>query len=163
MDDFDEAINHISVGHGPGPDRSSSINNFVNCRDSIKHGLLDLLNLLLQLGVFPNAWKLSFLLPPLKGGDSTDVDKYRPINKYKVYFKMFEHLVKLKVFPYLKKFIIQNQHGFLEGRFVTNLTIYSEFITSHFNNGVILESIYTDLTRAFDLVNFNLICRKLYA
>ena len=44
---------------------------------------------------------------------------------------------------------------------VTNLAVYNDFIVSKLNQGVIVEAVYTDLVRAFDTVNIELLISKL--
>lgn len=163
MVDIDECIDRLSSNGSPGPDKVHPLL-VIKCRNEIKHWLLDLFNLSLKLGIFPLCWKVSYISPFFKGGDPTDINNYRPINKYKVFAKMFDYLVYIKSYPYFRKFITPHQHGFLEGRStVTNLTVYSEFIHDNLNLNKVVDSIYIDFTRAFDLVNLNLLVRKLYA
>lgn len=158
-----EAINNLNQYSSPGPDKIHPLI-IINCCESIVNWLTDLFNLSIKLGVFPKEWKLSYISPFFKSGDITDVSNYRPINKYNVLAKLFDCLVYTKMFKYFRKFIVENQHGFINGRStVTNLAIYSEYIYNHLNNSVPVDSIYTDFSRAFDVVNLNLLGRKLEA
>lgn len=163
IEDIEECINGLNSSNSPGPDKIHPII-IIKCSNSLKKWLLDLFNISLKLGIFPHCWKISFLSPFFKGGDPTDINNYRPINKYKIFAKMLDYLVFSKSYPYFRKYIIPNQHGFLDGRStVTNLAVYSEFIMSNLNLGKVVDSIYIDFSRAFDLVNLNLLTRKLNA
>ena len=39
-----------------------------------------IMNMSLQMGVFPNEWKIAKVVPLHKGGDLNDVNNYRPIS-----------------------------------------------------------------------------------
>ncbi len=49
--------------------------------DFITSPLIYIFNLSLTTGVIPEIWKSAFVVPLLKGGDSTILDNYRPISK----------------------------------------------------------------------------------
>lgn len=163
LEDIESCISNLSSSQSPGPDKIHPIL-IVNCNEAIKHWLFQLFNLSVKLGIFPQTWKISFISPFFKGGDPFDVNNYRPINKYKVFAKMMDFLMYTKLFPYFRKYIVPHQHGFLESRStITNLSIYTNFIVSQNNVGKAVDSIYIDFTRAFDLVNLNLLLKKLEA
>lgn len=163
IEDLEACIRNLKPSNSPGPDKIHPII-VIKCSNALKFWLLDLFNISLKLGIFPQCWKISFLSPLFKGGDPTDINNYRPINKYKVFAKMLDYMVFSKLYPYFRKYIIPNQHGFLDGRStVTNLSVYSEFILENLNLGKVVDSIYIDFTRAFDLVNLNLLIKKLNA
>lgn len=162
-EDIESCINNLKSSQSPGPDNIHPII-VINCSDAIKHWLLQLFNLSVKIGIFPQTWKLSYISPFFKGGDQSDVNNYRPINKYKVFAKMMDFLIYTKLLPYFRKYIVPQQHGFLESRStVTNLSVYTEYITSQMNNSNVVDSVYIDFTRAFDLVNFSLLLKKLRA
>lgn len=78
-----------------------------------------------------------------------------------IFPKLLDKLVTDKVFGHLSSYIIPQQHSFLSGRSaVTDLSVYVEYLIKHIAKGNIVDSIYIDLKRAFDLVNF-LLLRKL--
>ena len=69
-----------------------------------------------------------------------------------------------KLIPYFSKFIIENQHGFLAKRStITNLSVYTNYLAKAIGSGFAVDSIYIDLVREYDRVNFELLLRKLYA
>ena len=51
--------------------------------------------------IFPEVWKLSFIIPLPKGGDLADMNNYRPISKYSVFAKIMDCLVYSKLSAYL--------------------------------------------------------------
>ena len=73
-----------------------------------------------------------------------------------------DSLVYSKIYAYLNKYIIDQQHGVLPRLSTsTNLVVYIEDIMRPLNKDMSVHSIYTDLTRAFDTVNIDLLLRKL--
>ena len=55
------------------------------------------------------------------------------------------------------------QHGFIKGRFVlTNLLLYNDFLSTAFKNGVKVDSIYIEFSKAFDTVNYRLLLQKVW-
>jgi hypothetical protein len=54
------------------------------------------------------------------------------------------------------------QHGFFKGRsFVTNLIELTSYVLNCMENGVQVDAIYTDFSKAFDMVSHRLLLRKL--
>ena len=77
---------------------------------------------------------------------------------------MVDYLVYLKVKSVLSKFINSHQHGFVEGNStISNSAVYYDYIISKLKTLAIVESVYTDLVRVFDMVNIDLLIRPLSA
>ena len=60
--------------------------------DSIAEPLTSIFNLSLSTNKLPKVWKSAFVLPLLKGGESSIVNNYRPISKLCILAKVFEKL-----------------------------------------------------------------------
>lgn len=162
-DDVSRCINELDVCSNPGPDNIHPLVVRNSCF-GIVDWLTDAFNASLRLGIYPEIWRCSYIIPIHKGGSLSDVNNYRPINKYGVFAKMLDHLVYDKIAPLLCKYVVTQQHGFMPKKStITNLSIYHDFLVEHLNRGLAIDSIYTDLSRAFDTVNINLLLRKLQA
>lgn len=159
--DILKCINDLDGTSAPGPDNIHPL--FIkNTRVFIASLLTKLFNHSLRNGIFPEKWKLSFVTPLYKNGDRADVNNYRPINKYNVMAKMLDNLIYDRTYQFLRKFFVPEQHGFIERRStVTNLIVYLDFITSSINKGTVVHAMYSDLSKAFDCVNIDLLIRKL--
>lgn len=156
-------IKKLDPYSSPGPDNIHPLI-IINCCDAISGLLTIIFNYSVKLGIFPSNWKLSYINPTFKGGDVADILNYRPVNKYSVLAKMLDSLVYDKIIVYFKKFVTDKQHGFFADRStVTNLCVYHDYLVNNLNKGLVVDAIYTDLTRAFDLVNVDLLLRKLQA
>lgn len=99
---------------------------FKNC-PSLIEPLRHIFNLSLSAGVFLDDWKLTFITPILKSGNKNDIANYRPISKLTTISKLFECIVKDKIYCAVKHLLCPNQHGFIPGRStVTNLAVFTE-------------------------------------
>ncbi|XP_024945234.1 uncharacterized protein LOC107272177 [Cephus cinctus] len=158
-----EAINSVDVKSGPGPDLIHPLL-LTSCPVFFTRLLTALFNRSLASGCFPRQWKTSFITPLHKGGNRADVNNYRPIAKPSVIAKIFDKLVHHRLQSYLVIYIMPDQHGFISGRSATtNLSVYLDYLVENIMNGHIIDAVYTDFVRAFDMVNISLLVRKLAA
>lgn len=117
----------------------------------------------LSSGYFIQKWKFASVLPVFKTGDKTNVSNYRPISKLPNIAKILEHIVYEKIFFHLKRYLSLDQHGFIAGRSTcTNLAIFTNFCIRNFENGIQIDTIYTDFSKAFDKVNHDILLIKLH-
>jgi hypothetical protein len=128
----------------------------------LKSPLLHIFNLLLSTGTFPSKWKDSFLIPIFKTGKRNDVGNYRGVAILSCFAKLFEVTVYDYIFFSVKSSIMSAQHGFFKGRStVTNLIEFTSYVLNCMENGVQVDAIYTDFSKAFDKVSHRLLLRKL--
>jgi hypothetical protein len=120
-----------------------------------------LFNLSLLSGVFPCVWKESYFVPLFKSGDKRNISNYRGISILSAIPKLFEKLVCDVITQIIRPSIsesIEEQHGFVGGRFtVTSLVEFSNFVLSEMENGLQVDAVYTDFSKAFDRVNHGLL------
>lgn len=132
------------------------------CAPSFIVPLTYIFNLSLSEGFFIDRWKTATITPVFKDGRRDDVTCYRPISKLTCVSKVFEHVVYKRLYFITKSFISPNQHGFFTGRSTTtNLTLFTEYCISAFEQGSQVETIYTDFSKAFDKVSHNILLSKL--
>lgn len=156
-----KAINGLSILKDCGP---------MGIQDSyIKHNssiiapvLLDMFNLILENGIFPENWKQSFITPIPKKGNSVDVANYRGIAQQSVVPKLFDKLLTQKLYQFVSVFIPSGQHGFMPKRSTqTNLHELSEFIYESFAKRSTVDVVYFDFSKAFDRMDHGLLAAKL--
>ena len=162
-EDVYEAITNIKANSTPGPDDIHPMM-VKNCIAFFTPFLSKLFNISLNQGFFPSQWKLNYITPLFKNGKRNDISNYRPICKPSIFAKIFDKIVCDKLNIYLTNFIDLRQHGFIRGRStLTNLGEFNEYLVENMNKRLSIDVIYTDFSRAFDMVNTNLLLDKLAA
>ncbi|TLM13355.1 reverse transcriptase family protein, partial [Acinetobacter baumannii] len=108
-------------------------------------------------------WKRSFVVPVFKSGDKHNIANYRPISKICAIPKMFERIVYDFLFPLIRPHIIEQQHGFISHRSTeTNLCEFLDYVLSSMEDGHQVDVVYTDYSKAFDRINFDILIEKLH-
>ncbi|XP_075162913.1 uncharacterized protein LOC142235546 [Haematobia irritans] len=116
--------------------------------------LLYIFNKSLREGVFLDRWKTTSITPVFKSGQRENISNYRPIAKLSNIAKLFERILVPKLYFEIKSIISPYQHGFIKGRStVTNLVCFSQYCISSFELGYQVDTIYTDLKKAFDRIS----------
>lgn len=107
-------------------------------------------------------WKKARVVPVFKSGDRKDITKYRPICILSVFSKVFESLICPVLTWYMKSTIIENQHGFIKKRSTTsNLALFVDDLSKALDQSKQIDCVYTDLAKAFDVVDHNILLAKL--
>ena len=115
-----------------------------------------------QLGSLPSDWKLASGVPVQKKGAKDHVENYRPISLFPVVSKVFERCALNRFMDHLYHVISPKQHGFWIGRScVTNLLEAFDHIGSLLDSGSRVDTIYFDMSKAFDKVSHRRLVHKL--
>jgi hypothetical protein len=155
LENVSEGLNTLSNSHSKGPDGIAATMLY-QCREALCIPLLLLFNISLQLGCFPEIWKISRITPIYKAGDPTDIKNYRPISGLPLIGKLFELLVLKTIERKFIPIISKDQHGFISGQStVTNMIDYSNYYLDAFELHQQVDVIFTDLSKAFDSVDHN--------
>lgn len=121
-----------------------------------------LFNTSLKTTQFPEFWKHSYLKPIFKSGCHSDIKNYRAICNQSELPKMLDNLITKKLSWDCRHIISNQQHGFSQGKSTsTNLILYQNYIIKALENKKQVDAIYTDLAKAFDRVNHELLIAKL--
>ena len=76
--------------------------------------------------------------------------------------KVFESCVTDIISFAVKNIIFNNQHGFCKGRSTaTNLFVFTNYVIESMELGYSIDCVYTDMSKAFDRINVNLLIAKL--
>ena len=125
--------------------------------------LLHIFNQILKSSTFPEKWKRAAVCPVPKIPMTIEVTDHRPISLLCCPGKLFESILYDKIFYHVKNKITPHQYGFQQQRSTaTNLLNFVEEINRVFDNGNQLDVVYTDFRKAFDLVSFDIILKKIY-
>ena len=154
-------LHRLKSSYSSGPDRvPSSVLKF--CAASLAEPLSILFQTSLMTSTFPMEWKHSYIIPLHKKGPRENVSNYRGIAKLNFMPKLFEHIVSDQLKHSLKSVLSTHQHGFVRGRSInTNLLELTSHIIDGFSAGCQTDVVFTDFSKAFDVVNHKLLFKKL--
>lgn len=154
-------LNRLNLNHSPGSDNIPPIV-LRNCANVLCQPLTLLFNRSLKYGIFPKIWKTSIIKPIFKSERRSCVENYRGIAILSIIPKLFEKMVKDHVLFLTKNCISYNQHGFYPGRSTTsNLMCLTKHINGAFSNGLQVDTVYTDFSKAFDKIDHHILINKL--
>ena len=82
---------------------------------NISQSLTTVINQMVTTGIFPDAFKLSKVIPLYKKGDSSLLVNYRPISVLPTISKIFEKVIHEQLYEYFDKYTLlaEQQYGFV--------------------------------------------------
>lgn len=125
-------------------------------RDHVVSPLTKLFNMSIETGVYPDALKITKVIPVHKKGDTSECGNYRPISLVPVVSKIFEHLLKAQIVRYFEelKLFYEGQYGFRKGRSTCDAIMrLVATLVKGMEAGEIAGAHFYDLTKAFDCVS----------
>ena len=123
-----------------------------------------IVNNCIRSGKFPTSWKLAKVNPLYKGGAKDGINNYRPISILPTLSKLIEKFIQKRLMAYLNSFDVLHkyQSGFRSGHSTeTALILMTEGWLKAINEGKFVGSIMVDFRKAFDLVDHDLLLKKL--
>lgn len=117
-------------------------------------------NLILSTGVFPTGMQIARVIPIFKKGDKNLFTNYRPISILPVFSKGIEKIIHHRVTSYFDEnhLFLDFQHGLRKKRSTgTALLTQKEIIIKAFSENKLTMGIYIDFTKAFDLINHDIL------
>ena len=118
----------------------------------------------IQDGVFPEKWKVGKVTPLHKNGSKEDVNNFRPISVLPVLSKILEKHVHDSVIDFLTSYNLlhKTQSGFRPAHSceTTLLSMINKWLVA-INNGFMVGAVMIDFKKAFDLVDHNILLKKL--
>ena len=132
----------------------------------ISQPLATILNLSISSGIYPDDLKKAKVTPIFKKGEKQDINNYRPVSVLPVITGIFERHISTCLINFLDKhkLIYDNQSGFRRNHSCqTSLTKMVDNWFTAMNNNEIVGAVLLDLSKAFDLVNHQILKQKLSA
>ena len=130
----------------------------------IAESLTYICNLSIKTGSFPTKWKEAKIKPLHKGGSSSDPNNFRPISILPVLSKLFEKHVHEALMNFLEeyKLLYDTQSGFRPNHSCETALIHMvEQWLKALDNGELVGVLLVDFRKAFDLVDHNILLKKL--
>ena len=150
-----KGIKDLKSGKSGGPDLI--LNEFIkNSKDSMVLVLVKLFNKILQTGIFPKQWNVSYISSIFKSGNPNDCNNYRGICVSSCLGKLFTSLLQKRLSLFLEdnNLVSSNQGGFKSGyRTSDHIFILKTLINKYlYGKNKNLYVCFVDLRKAFDSV-----------
>ena len=126
--------------------------------------LSDIINLSFNQGVLPNLLKTNNATPIHKKADKLDCNNYRPISLSSNISKIYEKCMPTRLTNFLRinKLFFSHQFGFRNGYFTSHaVTSLTEMIRKALDEDKFACGVFTDLQKAFDTVDHDILLSKL--
>ena len=110
---FTGCLFSLQTNKSPGHD-GISFNVIKNCFGPLSTPLLNIFNLSLEKGIFPDELKIASVTPIYKTGDENDFGNYRPISVLPYFSKMLERIMYKRLYNHLSQnhILYPKQFGF---------------------------------------------------
>ena len=119
---------------------------------------------MLSCTTFPTSIKYTDVIPIHKKDDKTDKENYRPISIFPNLSKVYERLMYNQIYPYFDTLLSKFQCGFRKGFNAQHcLLAMTEKWRKTLDKSGEKRAVLTDLSKAFDCFDHNLLMAKLDA
>ena len=155
-------------------DEISQIESGVNSYDQITPSLLKasapyvinsilyIFSCIINACQFPKVWKNIHVRPHHKNGSKTEIKNYRPIAMLCAISIVFERKVYKQIEKTFERKLCTAQHGYRQKHStVTQLLLYCDNLYQALDENSSPITVYLDIAKAFDTINFSIVLQKL--
>ena len=165
VDEVLKVLSNLDPSSALGPD---GIHNTLlkRCAQSLVAPLLILISKSLATSVIPVQWKTSQVVPIFKKGPKSEALNYRPVHLSSCVCKVAERVIARHMMLYLEQnHLLRNeQFGFRAGRSTDDqLLLTYGHIVKQVDAGNMVDVIFLDFSKAFDVVSHDILVTKLSA
>ena len=161
--DIQKAIKELKSSSAPGLDGFSALL-LKECAEELSDPLYTIFRHSLDSGEVPSILKDAIIVPIHKGGLKSQPQNYRPINLISHILKVLEKIIRYSIVKFLEdnNLMNPNQHGFRPQRScLSQLLEHFDTVLEAIYNDKCCDVIYLDFSKAFDVVDHNILMRKL--
>ena len=161
--DIEQILKDLNPNKALGPDKISP---FVlkECACELTFPLKELIRRTISEGKLPKIWKRANVTPIFKSGSKLDAANYRPVSLTSIVCKIAETVIVANINDHMKSnsLFTNRQHGFMNNKSCTsNLLEAQDTVSLWLNEGFDVDVIYTDFSKAFDIVSHSKLKTKL--
>ena len=156
-------INKLKLGKAAGIDAIPS-KILKAASGAIIPNLVHIFNLAFTAGIYPDALKVSKVVPIFKKGDNKLPENYRPISLLSCINKLLEKAIEKRLRDFIDKnnLFYEYQFGFRKKYSTCHALLdMTNNIYKHLNAGENVLGLYLDLKKAFDTVDHTILLRKM--
>ena len=163
MDRVAEAIKALDANSAMGPD---GVHPMVlkSCIVAVVYPLSIIFEKSLDLGILPETWKKSSVVPIFKSKSRYDPSNYRPVSLTSICCKTMERVIAAQLVTFLENnnLLSSNQYGFRQNRSTEDqlLLTYGD-VASWVDCGSVVDVVFLDFSKAFDVVCHTVLLQKL--
>ena len=122
----------------------------------------EIFNTSLQEGIFPRRWKKAYAVPVPKITSPSTLDDIRPVSLTPNPSKSLERIVAEEVWKTIYPQLDPRQFGNVKGSSCLHYLVdYIDFVSSNVDKTNEVAAVTIDLSKAFDLIDHNILIRKL--
>lgn len=133
-----------------------------DCAEELSYPLVLLFNLSFRCGRVPSSWKRANVTPVFKSDAKDVVENYRSISLLSIPSKCQEKIVYNAIYPHVAPYLTDWQHGFIRGRScATQLVLTHHQWTKALDDGLQVDVVFLDFSKAFDRVSHDILLLKL--
>ena len=136
----------------------------IETSDVASHYLTKICNESKKDHIFPESLKLADVIPIHKKDERTNKENYRPVSLLPITSKLFERDMYKQIHRYIDKYLSPYLFGFRKGHSTEQcLTVMLEQWKKALDQKKYVGAVLTDLSKAFDCINHELLIAKLDA
>jgi hypothetical protein len=152
--DVIDVLNILDPNKAVGPDIISN-KMLIAVKNEVAKPLSLLFNKSFQCKIFPNNWKIAFIIPLYKRGDKSLPSNYRPVSLLSCVSKCIEKIAFKYIFNHLifNSLLYKFQSGFIPGYSTTHqlVELYHNILLA-LDNKEMTSITFADVSKAFDRV-----------